>query len=282
VHPTQVGIATVESASPFREAGDDAMRVFAVDGSREGLYRAGTTPENKPTWLVGGKVLAFCPGSDDRVWSLMQRDETFRIVAASYLTPAVQVFEPEEALVIAAGESLDLPGAALFSVILEEAVARGAPQATDLMLRAYTTADAATRLQAVRFCHAAEGPTGVALLWLFANDALAAVRAGALEATHKRCVSESAALCADLLALFIDDPDLDIAWDARDALLHYDVGRSLEGADRDYKLDLLSRVLVQIERRGLSSSVAMLTLLMKDVDAQIREMALDMLEYGRP
>ena len=72
--------------------------------------------------------------------------------------------------------------------------------------------------------------------------------------------------------MFVDDVNPDIVWEARDLLLVRDVRLALEGATKAYKMDILSRLTIGVERGGEASTDA-LRLLLKDSDPEVRELA---------
>jgi len=78
------------------------------------------------------------------------------------------------------------------------------------------------------------------------------------------------------LALFIDDPEQDLAWRARDALLEASPELAFLGATPAYKLDALSLLSAQAARCGVAAVQPALALLASDPDETVRAAAMEL------
>ena len=120
----------------------------------------------------------------------------------------------------------------------------------------------------------------VASLWLLARDADASVRESALDAAQQRCDRVDAKVCVALLSLFSKDPSEDIAWRARDELLCQAAERAFLGASVDYKRDVLSRLIGQLDRDPKAQIP--LRALLRDDNEEIRAFAEAVFDRATP
>ena len=137
---------------------------------------------------------------------------------------------------------------------------------------AATCPNASVRQQAAVFLASAGGAHSLNLLWVLSFDVEPDVRQAALDAIIERCVRERKEVCAAFLGFFAADSLAQIAWQARDHMLAYDVLAAVRDADRAYKLDLLSR-LMQIPQLAPATTGRVLRLLQDDADEVVQQNA---------
>lgn len=251
--------------------------LVGTSGGEPGLYRGGRgVPLHR---LVPGKVVSLALVGDT-AWAVIDHEGSQAIIAASLRTPAIRAFEPGELLAFAMRESPQWPNADTAAVVLEAALTQQWPLLEDLALRAADESRAALRCVAARMLAEVRSARGVAALWLLARDPDRDVRAAALQSAGAQCEPEPR-ICVSLLSRFSDDPEPELAWPARDQMVRLDAGAGLRGAPSEYKLDLLSRLTLRIERQGPLLPPE-LVLLSRDDDPQVRALAETIIDHVSP
>lgn len=116
-------------------------------------------------------------------------------------------------------------------------------------------------------------PHDVSDIWLAANSPDSQDRLQAYARATQACDNETPTVCRGLIAMFADDSEPSIGWDARDRLLTIDVDAALEGASAEYKLDLLSRLAGGALLAPGAAQWVILDTLVQDPNAEIQEAA---------
>jgi hypothetical protein len=282
------------TAPPIAVVGGAPRWLVAVPGKTGGVYRLGPTTAAAPAsleLLVAGSAEPMCGGGDD-AWAVVTRGAEARLVAVSVLSGAARVFGIDEALLVAARAGA-LPDGAALAALAERALQLGGPLLADLAKAAATDPRPPVRAVAARLYGWVDGGRAVAALWLLGHDPEKDVRAASLAAVTARCRPRGRSMqrpvafgspqgCTAMLMSFTDDADIDIAWDARDALLEHDVSLALEDATTPYKLDVLPRLMLRADRDTGALVGQALKLLLADDDAEVRALAGAVVDHATP
>ena len=79
--------------------------------------------------------------------------------------------------------------------------------------------------------------------------------------------------CRAVLAAFVNDPDDEVSWTARDLLLDEDPWAALDGAPAPYRLEAVSRLSSRLAMSGSPEVRAVLERLTADADPSVRAAA---------
>jgi hypothetical protein len=244
-------------------------------GSRLSLGRARLDDSSQVA--TGGDAFALAAYSSPPGKSFLQcrSEETiWAIVAASSgRGSAARLWSLGEALVEAWRGSTEPPEDVLLAA-LDLAARRQLPAWRDLALLAARHASPTVRARAAELLVRGEGPAVAGTFWALAHDGSREVRRASLRGVMGHCAADSSALCAGLLAMFIDDPDVEVAWQARDALLPRHPRAALLNAPTAYKLDVIPLLTRLLDRDGPQAVAEPLRLLADDNDAEVRAAAL--------
>lgn len=123
-------------------------------------------------------------------------------------------------------------------------------------------------------------PAQAAAWWWLLHDPDTNVREHALVRLGALCEAGGEVACASL-ATGLQEADRDLRWLARDGLVLRQPKRALRGASRDYKLDLLARLAVEVERRGPLMPRA-LQIMWHDTDPEVQAVAQTLVNLTTP
>ncbi|MEL7305239.1 MAG: hypothetical protein AAFZ38_05910 [Myxococcota bacterium] len=117
------------------------------------------------------------------------------------------------------------------------------------------------------------GNASLARLWLLGHDQDLEVRISAVHASSNWCRRDTKMPCRAVLAAFINDPNNEVSWTARDLLLEDDPWAALEGAPASYRLEAVSRLSSRWAMRGEPRVLEVLERLSADADPSVRAAA---------
>ncbi len=118
-----------------------------------------------------------------------------------------------------------------------------------------------------------KGNPALARLWLLGHDDDLEVRVSAVHASASWCRADSTMPCRAVLAAFINDPDDEVSWTARDLLLDEDPWAALQGAPVPYRLEAVSRLSSRLSMSGSPKVRSILERLAADADPSVRAAA---------
>ncbi len=261
-------------AAPANEALalEDGAVLFSVGGSRAGVYLVRVEPWQEPTLVFGGEVLALCPHvSGASALVRVGADAGWVRVRGAGEASALLSFAGAVVAAVQLGPQ-PLPALERASKLMSarqerEAEAMAALLATDARLEA--------RVLAAGMLAQSKSELAKATLELLVRDAAPEVRREAFAVMAPGFVALGKNAAISKLVAFLGDPDRELSFSARDRLLELDPKRALAGAPRDYKLDLLTKLMARAQRDGLDAIGEVLSLLASDDEAAVREGVLE-------
>ena len=225
-----------------------------------------------------GDVLCLCQ-SDRGPWTLVRRNNDVWLVAPESGPPGdaedaaktPPAYDFGAALLVAMGS----PSSTMRAIDRAFAMAVRHGLAVHVAMVSLAMADGRPEVRAWAAGVAAADPADAATARLRAlsADPASDVRRAALDAVGRAAPLLPAAVASLRLALFRDDVEQDIAWEARDRLLDRAADLALAGASTEYKIDALTILLTRCRRDGATAVQAALRLLVADNDPAVRDAA---------
>ncbi|MEL6545860.1 MAG: hypothetical protein AAFQ82_14620, partial [Myxococcota bacterium] len=117
------------------------------------------------------------------------------------------------------------------------------------------------------------GNPALARLWLLGHDDDLEVRVSAVHASASWCRGDAKMPCRAVLTAFVNDPDDEVAWTARDLLLDEDPWAALDGAPAPYRLEAVSLLSSRLAMSGSPQIRTVLERLSADADPLVRAAA---------
>jgi len=247
--------------------------LLAAGGSTPGLFRVSRQDSSAATMLYEGHVLALC-ATEQGALAALWRSARLELLFADTNSPAVSVLTLGDLLREALAR-LDVSNAARALALVDVAVRRNLPELPELLAGGveHPSAEVRASMAPLLATAAADSVQASAGLWLLAHDEARFVRERARDAVRERCGADTSALCEALFALFIEDPEPEIAWGARDALLTRAPAVALFAAPSAYKLDAVAMLANLREREGAPAVEVALGILSADPDPDVRAAA---------
>jgi hypothetical protein len=242
--------------------------LVAAGAPQPGLYRLRPGHLGEPELLQRGEVLTLCP-ADDGAFALIATGAETTLVTATAASPVVSRLSFADVLDVAVTAPASAP-----SAVARAFLGRSPAERRGWALR--LLADPRPEARALAAPTLCEDPGAAAAAGLFAlsEDTSTETRRATLAALIAAAPRVPTPERAARLALFVDDPDTDLAWRARDELLEIAPEVALLGATPTYKLDALAQLSARAERSGATAVQPALSLLTRDPDDAVRAAAM--------
>lgn len=242
--------------------------LVAAGAPQPGLYRVRPGHLGEPELLERGEVLTLCP-ADDGALALVASGASTTLVSATAATPAVSRLSFTEALDLAVPAAGSSPAG-----VARALTVRPAAERLGWALRLLSDPRPEARALAAPTLCEDPGAAAAAGVVTLAGDSSPSTRRAALTALIAAAPRLPPSTRVARLALFVDDPEPDLAWRARDELLVPAPALAFLGATSTYKLDALSLLSALAERGGAASVQPALALLASDPEEAVRATAM--------
>jgi hypothetical protein len=254
------------------------------EGQGGGLFRASRRSPMKMKLILKGNIQSICfVSKEEALFGSLTKKGNDYIYGVSKGGAKTGVISLEELHLLTNPILYEDRDPSLWRGLFRNHLLASLPGAASMTLKALQSNNPALRMESVHALNFLDSTVAEAAgWWLLASDRNLMVRRQTLQALADKCsVDESDANCSARLMLFLDDAEQELVWTARDALLYIDPSLALGGAVQQYKLDALSILAPDLEKKS-EKAYAVLDVLSSDQDALVRKSAEKISNYFEP